>query len=140
MPTSVALFSQIVRIEDGIITNSGAITDSSIAAVLSEATIDGAKPNIARSAAITPFNGNDSVNRAIPHGLGVVPKFVILSGVGAYSMCIVENGKINFLEPVASAQYAVTSMDATNIYVGNASDYNGSCNGVGYTYSGMVIA
>jgi hypothetical protein len=93
MPASVGLFSQIVRIEDGVITHSGAITDAAIAAVLSEATVSGAMPlsilgNIALNAfrvavngSLTRFNLLDGVIDDFQDGNSVLSGGVVSGGL-----------------------------------------------------------
>lgn len=86
------------------------------------------------------YVGNASVNRVIPHGLGRVPKMVLIADITNY---------IHLLNPLfgASLLYAlisgassaigtigVTAMDNTNFRVGNATSYpqSANANGVGY--------
>ena len=81
------------------------------------------------------YTGNDTVNRAIAHGLAGTPKLVSLVRVGTgHYHCIMDPGEITYLDPVTEAGYAVTAADSTNFYVGNSAAYNPSCNGSGITY------
>lgn len=78
------------------------------------------------------YTGNNTVNRAIPHGLGVVPFLIVIidnNNAGAFiglvfDDLIVSVGGV----PVIATSYAVTAADATNFYVGNAAEYWGSLN------------
>lgn len=77
------------------------------------------------------YTGNGATNRAIPHGLGVAPKLVIIhlaGNSGRIFMISQGEGYIHYLDSAADAGYTVTSADATNFYVGNASDYNRTAN------------
>ena len=92
-------------------------------------------PSKSGAAASGNYTGNDSVNRAIPHGLPGTPKAVIVvyaSGAGAYGdyVGIIKAGVAvtNWLAGGANSRLAVTAMDATNFYVGNATSYTNSLN------------
>ncbi len=80
------------------------------------------------------YAGNDTVNRAIPHGLGVTPKIVFISDTQAGIFCWfrIFGGLAQILYfriLVATAgKYAVTIPNATNFYVGNAASYTYSAN------------
>lgn len=114
------------------------LTDADIATVLSEATIDGAKPNISIIASGN-YVGNNTVNRAIPHGLGAAPKINLYTRVnGVYYACF--GASIDYTSYSVSSNNAVTPTDATNFYVGNASEYNESANSNGVTYYWVVSA
>lgn len=71
------------------------------------------------------YTGNDTANRAIPHGLGRRPAVVIITQpLYMAFMCA-------SLEPsliVSAVSSAVTDPDATNFYVGNAANYANSAN------------
>ena len=68
------------------------------------------------------YTGNDSVNRAIPHGLGRVPtKIEILSGPEAFVFFI--HGLGNLLVNVGQISADVTEWDEINFYVGNIGSY-----------------
>ncbi|MCK5216609.1 MAG: hypothetical protein KAJ93_02410 [Methanosarcinales archaeon] len=132
-------------IEDAQITDKrieeSSVTDAAIAAVLSEATIDGAKSNIAIIASDT-YNGNSTVNRAIPHGLGKVPKHVHIyvdNDVFNWHMGI--GTKLDMLYGVAAhTVYTVTEWDETNFYVGQAPNYDNTANITGRVYTFKVVA
>lgn len=132
-------------IEDAQITDKrileSAVTDSSIAAVLSEATVDGAKSNICVISKGS-YSGNNTANRAIPHGLGVVPKIVLLSETsGALRWIrILKLGRLEFSYGSTDAIHTVTEADTTNFYVGNAANYGTSGNPSGTTYEWVAIS
>ena len=77
------------------------------------------------------YVGNDGVNRAIPHGLGLTPKLVVIC-----HRDIETDGKVfNLIEGQSSVlyihgehSYAVTAPNSTNFYVGNASNFTSSAN------------
>ena len=87
--------------------------------------------------AIGSYSGNDTVNRAIAHGLGVTPKLVVIIDANGFE-CIINGGlaKIQGGRNDSSNCLAVTIPDATNFYVGNATSYafsaNDSVQGVWY--------
>lgn len=82
------------------------------------------------------YAGNDTVNRAIPHGLGVTPKLVIITHFESQQWFRLHQGLADILEmdPSAFAKYAVTVMNSTNFYVGNAANYDDSANAAGEEY------
>ncbi len=73
------------------------------------------------------YTGNATVNRAIPHGLGVTPKLIYLveESVVAFYHII---GALAEIRSSTSGRLAVTIPDATNFYVGNATSYPQSAN------------
>jgi len=85
------------------------------------------------------YAGNDAVNRAIPHGLGRVPKLVIVasldaaSGVNMSGFTYTDAALHNI---AAGINYAVTAPTSTNFYVGNVANLPNSMNvsTVNYTW------
>jgi len=74
------------------------------------------------------YIGNDTANRAIPHGLNRVPKIVSLFG-GVYQHTIYGGvAIITYVDNAASGYKAVTAPDSTYFYVGNAASYQQSAN------------
>ena len=128
-------------IEDAQITDKriseSAVTDASIAAVLSEATVDGAKPNIAVINSDS-YAGNDGVNRAIPHGLGSTPKYVgiVQDGVTFRNARNIAGDQQEFWYAGVSTTTSVTMWDSTNFYVSGP----GLINGTGATYHWVAIS
>lgn len=90
------------------------------------------------------YTGNNTVNRAIPHGLGVKPKHIVLDVVEisvpatVYLGSILEDGY--FANLSINTRYVVTTVDDTNFYVGNAVNYPGSGNGTLYTNNWVAIS
>lgn len=86
------------------------------------------------------YAGDSSVNKAIAHGLGVIPRYVRLWMVGATNSFSItaQQGYISYYG-ASNGALAVTAPDATNFYVGNATNYTLSANGA-YTYYWMAIA
>ncbi len=84
------------------------------------------------------YSGNSSVNRAIPHGLGVTPKLVELmqSGGAQWGREVSGWNYISYSLPAESSggRLAVTALNSTNFYVGNATSYGNSANLNGNTY------
>jgi hypothetical protein len=87
------------------------------------------------------YTGDDSVNRAIPHGLAVVPKFILMtmSGVGGFPR-LIKIGAVNYVSSTSNAEYSVTNWTSTDFYVGNSTAYNPSGNGSSYTYYWVAVA
>lgn len=77
------------------------------------------------------YTGDDAVNRAIPHGLGVVPKivFIIEVAIGGIAFRIFEEqAKIFSWSLATQGEMAVTVPNTTNFYVGNATSPSKSAN------------
>jgi hypothetical protein len=80
------------------------------------------------------YNGDDTVNRAIPHNLGAVPYFVQIRGQSTGLQHWVMYADTNAIAKLASGSFtnlAVTAKDSTNFYVGNATSYQNSANASG---------
>lgn len=86
------------------------------------------------------YIGNNTANRAIPHGLGRTPKAVFIIGDGTGDLTILIDGHPTIVQVSVPGGWAVTAMDATNFYVGNASTYPNTANATGVTYSWAAIA
>jgi hypothetical protein len=85
------------------------------------------------------YVGDASANKAITHGLSVVPKLVILySGSGAVISNFLNLGTsagITYIyQATAISCLAVTASTSTSFYVGNAGDYTKTANANGTTY------
>ena len=87
------------------------------------------------------YTGNGSANRSIPHGLGVIPKVVLIAReTGLYQYRIMkEQASIWCWNATINTSKAVTAMDAVNFYVGNSLDYNQSANYANCTYRWIAI-
>jgi len=83
------------------------------------------------------YTGDSSVNRAIPHGLGVTPRLILLStslgnsfyainGTGTWIVCFGGGG-------------TVTTPNDTNFYVGNATNYAWTANLTATGYRWVAI-
>lgn len=94
------------------------------------------------------YTGDSTANRAIPHGLGVVPKLVLImrntAGAESYVFRIYgDQAKIRDWYvggTVAAGALDVTAPDATNFYVGNATSYDRSANYTGVAYVWVALA
>ncbi len=75
------------------------------------------------------YTGDDSVNKAIPHGLAVAPQLILIISNQGYHFWL-SLGDAGWISGNFSGQprLAVTAIDATNFYVGNATSYPGSAN------------
>ena len=84
------------------------------------------------------YIGDGTVNRAIPHGLGVIPKLILITGTGpsAYTYREHTGEALVFYDTAAKGRIAVTAPGAANFYVGNAISYPNSANdsGTGYAW------
>ena len=85
-----------------------------------EINVGGLSGILGENAVVTSGNytGDDAVDRAIAHGLGRVPKHVILRGDGApgnFDVVLIE-GRATAVG--TSGAYTVAAADATNFYVG----------------------
>lgn len=83
------------------------------------------------------YVGNNTVNRAIPHGLGVTPQFVQIWQPQEYWFILhtAMAGNIGYISPLAIQYDPVTLKDATNFYVGNALDFSRTANTVARGYA-----
>lgn len=66
------------------------------------------------------YVGDNSDNRAIPHGLGVIPKLVLILG-STYRAGMLDNTML--LNVYSDANEAVTAWDTTNFYVSQTTVY-----------------
>ncbi|MBA7676743.1 hypothetical protein ES703_84987 [subsurface metagenome] len=86
------------------------------------------------------YTGDDTVNRAIPHGLSKTPKLVLIIVDSARGVIIGGEARLHSID-AANQHHVVTAPDSTNFYVGNATSYVQSCNtaGGGYTYRWVAM-
>lgn len=80
------------------------------------------------------YTGNNTVNRAIPHGLGVTPKLIVAYRTGGGQYDMIKMDVIGYHSNAVDENHAVTIADSTNFYVGNAADYSESMNNSTHTY------
>ncbi len=76
------------------------------------------------------YTGNNSVNRAIAHGLGSTPRLVFIADAAAATHLfniVGVQAQIRWIG--GDAVLAVTAPDTTNFYVGNNTSYGQSANG-----------
>lgn len=87
------------------------------------------------------FVGDNTLNRAIPHGLGRVPKviFILITSATGEIICSYAGANLKYIDYNVSNSFNVTAPDATNFYVGNATSYIQSGNGSTYTYNWITI-
>lgn len=85
------------------------------------------------------YTGNDTANRAIPHGLTSVPSLVLIHRTGTpdcftimdtYALMYHHSAPFN-----TANSHAVTAMDTTNFYVGNGANYSQSANAAATAYN-----
>ena len=79
------------------------------------------------------YVGDASSNKAIAHSCGVIPKFIIVYAI-SYNYLITRQGQISKFDNTALTMLGCTVPDATNFYVGNATNYANSANANGTTY------
>jgi len=69
------------------------------------------------------YNGNDAVNRAIPHGLGRIPNIVIVKNHTAGTIYLIDvTGSMSIQAGASDFIVSVTAPDATNLYVGDGAN------------------
>ncbi|GAH90325.1 unnamed protein product [marine sediment metagenome] len=86
------------------------------------------------------YVGNDTTSRAIPHGLGVTPKLVLIHTTSRVNWFRIIDGIGKIFEMSTEAWTAtVTAMDDTNFYVGKSIDFIKSANGSGITHNWVAI-
>lgn len=86
------------------------------------------------------YAGDSSADKAIAHGLGVVPQLIyIVNGGGAHAYFIFPS--LGFVTSLLSSPgtKVCTVPDATNFYVGDAADYAMSANLNANTYYWIAI-
>jgi hypothetical protein len=96
------------------------------------------------------YTGNSTASRAIPHGLGVTPKLVMIfkpvTG-DVYEFTIYSGGGTDYIRymyyqnqttTIHIGHYAITAMTNTDFYVGY-SDYQKTANYTGYVYYWVAI-
>lgn len=97
--------------------------------------LTGKKTSLNGVIASDSYGGNNTVNRAIPHGLGRIPIYVTMARLdGQPQYDIIQPGIIRYLDQGTSNVLVVTAVDDTNFYVGNATHYDQSANATGETY------
>lgn len=82
------------------------------------------------------YAGDNSVDRAIPHGLGITPKVIFITS-GAFMFA--EMYYLSKIYMLVAAFHVITIPNATNFYVGNAASYFQSANATGTTYYWVAI-
>ena len=88
------------------------------------------------------YTGNDTENRAIPHGLGAIPKLVVIYSASVPAMVMVRTNttSLTFAQSEANSPiYDITDGNATNFYVGDMASYFISGNGMGVLYKWIAI-
>jgi hypothetical protein len=87
------------------------------------------------------YAGNNTNNRAIPHGLGATPSIVLITyRFGSYFYRIITLWNyIYYLAPAAGGALPVTALNSTNFYVGNPASYTNSANATGSDYGWQAI-
>ena len=87
------------------------------------------------------YVGDSTANRAIAHGLGVTPKFVLIITGTSVDWVALFTSTMYWIEVATPAvgTYAVTTMTSTNFYVGNAGAYNRSANFTGSIYYWVAL-
>ncbi len=82
------------------------------------------------------YTGNNSANRAIAHGLPGRPSLILIgeTNIVSRNRILGTEAGIQFDWTTQSVFFAVTQPDATNFYVGNATQYTQSANATGINY------
>lgn len=74
------------------------------------------------------YTGNNGINRAVAHDLGVTPKVVLIHVADKWWRITDQTAAIYYSLAAAKASYAVTGVDSTNFYVGAAASLANSAN------------
>lgn len=87
------------------------------------------------------YTGNNSANRAIPHGLSRIPKLVFIQQSTTHDsfVQIMINFNLEYEGGATHANYGTTVPDSTNFYVGNAANYGQSANANAVAYTWVAI-
>lgn len=85
------------------------------------------------------YTGDDTVNRAIAHGLGVTPKIVFITSEVSNDFFLI-SGVYALIYHRDATTYAVTIPDATNFYVGNAGNERLSGNELNTIHNWVAFA
>jgi hypothetical protein len=88
---------------------------------------------------IGTYAGNDGVNRAIPHGLGVIPDLIFTCVDNLTVMNMQQGGVMGTMLVSSGGRLDVTTPDATNFYVGNGASLTNSNNAAGVNYRWMAF-
>lgn len=85
------------------------------------------------------YSGDDTVDRAIAHGLGVIPSaYLIITYTNAgFFVCL--RGLNYIWGSIADSVLTITAQDVTNIHVGHAATPANSANASGSTYYWVAI-
>jgi len=83
------------------------------------------------------YAGDDSANKAIPHGLGAKPKVVLIASQSTTIVCVVQDmGASSAITAINVARTGgITALTSTNFYVGNAGSYANTANAAGVSYT-----
>jgi len=84
---------------------------------------------------VITYTGNNTVNRALPHSLGRIPRLCVVYWSTGHLM-IINNLIYNFM---IDGYKSVTAANASYVYVGNSADYNQSANATGLAYTMLVL-
>lgn len=127
--------SKTVDASDVVNASAGTIVATDVQAAIDE--LDSEKAVTASDS----YAGNNTTNRAIPHGLTYAPSRVsfVRSGAPGGTMEMIQPGYIHHSDTDIDNAYSVTSADSTNFYVGNASSYSATANGTGITYNWVAV-
>lgn len=74
------------------------------------------------------YVGDSSANKAIAHGLGRVPKCVLIMQRATATNFLLMQGSDTVVWISGAIAHGVTAKDAINFYVGNAAAYDQSAN------------
>jgi len=85
------------------------------------------------------YAGNSTENRAIPHGLGVIPKIVFIQNATNHVGAWIVTGHAHYQRLNVDTTYATNDPDITNIYVGDTESTAEVGNETGRTYYWVAI-
>lgn len=85
------------------------------------------------------YTGDDTANRAIPHGLGSIPAMVHIIATTDFHTFKEWRDYDHISNDQVDQAYLVTAMDITNFYVGHITSYELSANRSGRTHHWVAI-
>lgn len=111
-------------------------------AELTNVTADQHHPQVHAHGNYGSYAGDNTVNRAIAHGLGVVPTVVLICNLNSMYWFRISraNATILFcLQPAETSGVSVSELNSTNFYVGATGGYLKSANASGEAYYWIAI-
>ncbi len=96
---------------------------------------------ISGTGSLGQYVGDGTANRIRPHGLGVIPKFLLITAINTGHFFRINgfDAYIYYQHQASGGKLAVTAVTTTNFYIGNAASYPFSANENAITYYWVAI-